>query len=215
MNSSENTKDVSEYGDAFYRLGIMGGTFDPIHVGHLALAQQVFDACSLRSVLFIPAGNPAFKQQQHVTDAQDRLAMCKLAVANNPAFAVSDLEISRSGITYTVDTLRELRNELGEGVELCLIIGADAAETLPQWKYYEAIASLATIILIDRPGQRLAKDIYTELTETYGFRVEMVETTALDISSTALRHLVYQGKSIRYLVPDAVYDYIHAHDLYR
>ena len=115
------------------RLGIMGGTFDPPHLGHLACAEEALEAFGLDAVLFVPTGRPAFKQDRPVTPGKVRLAMVAAAVAGNPAFAVSALEVERPGITYAVDTLRELREEL-PGVELVFIVGADAALTLPRWR---------------------------------------------------------------------------------
>ena len=196
------------------RLGIMGGTFDPIHLGHLSCAERARDACGLDAVLFIPAGMSAFKLDQQVTDAQTRLAMCRAAVRSNPAFDISEIEIARPGISYTVDTLRQLREHYPDNVQLALIVGDDAARALPQWKEASEIARLANIIVVGRPGQLLEDDAELQALRDQGFRIERVETSGLDISSSALRQWASQGASIRYLVPELVADYIEVYHLY-
>lgn len=196
------------------RLGIMGGTFDPIHLGHLCCAEQVKDACHLDSVLFIPAGSPAFKRNKEVTSAVDRLALCQLALASNPDFSLSTLEVDRPGITYTIDTLRELRDTYDPHVELCLILGADAAAGIPFWKEASAVAELATLLLVDRPGSDAAASLVPKLLAAGDFRIETVHASLLDISSTDIRYRVRTGQTIRYLVPDDVRAYILEHGLY-
>lgn len=196
------------------RLGIMGGTFDPIHFGHLCCAEQVKNACRLDAVLFLPAGNPAFKLNQDVTSGAHRLAMCQLALASNPDFFLSSMEIDREGVTYTIDTLRELRRLYGSDTELCWIMGADAAAGLPLWKDVERIAEMATILLVDRPGSEMALRLLPRLTCIGDMTVDIVHTTLLDISSTDIRNRVCHGQTIRYLVPDDVRDYIYEHRLY-
>lgn len=201
-------------GTSSVRLGIMGGTFDPIHLGHVCCAEQVKDACHLDSVLFVPAGTPVFKLNQEVTCAADRLAMCRLALASNPDFSLSALEIERGGVTYTVDTLRQLRHTYGPQVELCLILGADAAGGLPYWKDVACVAELATLLLVDRPGSEVTEALIPRLKAVGDFTIETVSATLLDISSTDIRRRVREQKTIRYLVSDSVRDYILDHGLY-
>ncbi len=196
------------------RLGLMGGTFDPVHLGHLCCAEQVRDACALDAVLFLVAGTPSFKRDLAVTNAAHRLAMCRLAVAENPAFDVSALEAARPGITFTVDTLRQLRAHYPENVELAFIVGADAALALPEWKEADALVDLAEFIVMSRPGSSLAAADADRLAQA-GFRIRPVAPAALDISSTEVRRRASCGQSIRYLVPEAVRDYVLEHKLYR
>ena len=196
------------------RLGIMGGTFDPIHIGHLACAEQAREAFSLDTVVFIPTGNPAFKRDRAVTPAADRLAMCRLAVASNPAFDVSALEIERGGVTYTVDTLRQLRAHYPGNVELFFITGADAVASIVRWRESEAVARLARFIAVTRPGYDLGEDARRALAAS-PFLVDYLEATALSVSSSDLRRRVAEGKSIRYLTMARVVDYVAEHGLYR
>ena len=195
------------------RLGIMGGTFDPPHLGHLVCAEEALEAFGLDAVLFVPTGCPAFKQDRPVTVGEVRLAMVAAAVAGNPAFAVSALEVERSGITYAVDTLRELREEL-PGLELVFIVGADAALTLPRWHESDALARLATFAAATRPGFELGEESLRDL-RARGFDVRPFTVPALDISSSALRRRVAEGRTVRYLVPEAVRKIIEKGQLYR
>lgn len=196
------------------RLGIMGGTFDPIHIGHLACAEQAREAYNLDGVLFIPTGNPVFKKDRQVTPAAQRLAMCQLAVASNPAFDVSSIEIDRGGDTYTVDTLRQLRAFYPDNVSLYFITGADAVYHILQWRESEAIAEMASLIAVTRPGYVLSEEQRTTLAEHGNFTIEYLEVTSLAISSSDLRARMREGKSIRYLTMQRVLDYIHDHELY-
>lgn len=197
------------------RLGIMGGTFDPIHVGHLACAEQVREALALDAVVFIPTGNPVFKRDQNVTPAEHRLAMCRLAVADNPCFDVSPLEIDRGGDTYTVDTLRTLRAHYLENVSLYFITGADALATIPKWRAADELARLATFVGATRPGFALTEEDRRRFAANPDLKAIPVEITALSVSSSALRERIAVGHSVRYLVPDAVIAYVEAQGLYR
>ncbi len=163
------------------RLGIMGGTFDPIHIGHLATAEQAREAYDLDAVVFVPAGNPVFKKHRRVTPAADRLALCRLAVASNPAFCVSALEIERGGDTYTVDTLRQLRAHYPDNVELRFITGADAVYHIVQWRESAAIADLARLIAVTRPGYALSEERRAFIAEHGNFAIDYLEVTALAI----------------------------------
>ena len=199
--------------DREYRLGIMGGTFDPIHMGHLACAEQARVAFALDAVIFIPTGMQPFKQGKEVTDANMRLEMCELACATNPFFDVSDIEIERGGLTYTVDTLRQLHDHYPSNVSLYFIPGADAVLSIVKWRDSAAIADLAHLIAVTRPGYEMTDEAKAEL-DAANFDVSYLETTALSISSSMMREWVREGKSIRYLTSLAVHDYIHAKGLY-
>lgn len=192
----------------------MGGTFDPIHIGHLACAEQARQAYSLNAVVFVPAGVPVFKKNAEVTSAQDRYAMCMLAVESNAAFDVSPMEIERGGDTYTVDTLRELRAHYPENVELFFITGADAVRDIVRWKDSAQVARLARFIAVTRPGYEL-DEVRRDLDEaSERFSIDYLEVTSLAVSSSDLRTRLRAGKSIRYLVMDVVRRYICDQELY-
>ena len=196
------------------RLGIMGGTFDPIHIGHLSVAEQVRETLGLDAVLFIPAGVPVFKRDRRVAPAADRLAMCQLAVADNPFFDVSDIEIRRGGDTYTVDTLREMRVHYPDNVEFWFIIGADAVASISLWRESDAIAQLCKLAAVTRPGFQLDSATRAQVDEAGAFDVRYLQATALSVSSSDLRERLEQGLSIRYLTTDGVCDYIREKGLY-
>ena len=197
------------------RLGIMGGTFDPIHIGHLACAEQAREAYDLDGVVFVPAGNPVFKKDRPVTPAAERLEMCRIATRSNPAFDVSAIEIERGGDTYTVDTLRQLRAHYPDNVELRFITGADAVYHIVQWRESAAIADLARLIAVTRPGYALSEERRAFIAEHGNFAIDYLEVTALAISSSDLRRRVAAGKSIRYLTMQGVLDYIQERGLSR
>lgn len=197
-----------------YRLGIMGGTFDPIHYGHLVTAEQAREALSLDLVLFMPAGRPAFKQDADVTDAEDRYAMTVLATAANPAFDASRFEIDREGVTYTIDTLRALRARYPENVKLFFITGADAILDLVTWHDAEQMAELATFIAATRPGYDIEQARTRVNSSGVPFDVRYIEIPALAISSTNIRQRVSEGKSVRYLTSESVIGYIRKNGLY-
>ncbi len=197
------------------RLGIMGGTFDPIHYGHLAVAEQAREALRLDLVLFMPAGSPAFKQDARVSDAEDRYAMTVLATAANPAFYASRFEIDRPGVTYTVDTLRALRAHYPVSVELFFITGADAILDLLTWHDAADMARLATFIAATRPGYDIVQAQRRVEASGVGFDVRYIEIPALAISSTNIRDRVRGGKSVRYLTSESVIGYIQKNGLYR
>lgn len=198
------------------RLGIMGGTFDPIHVGHLACAEQVRDVFELDGVVFMPAGDPWMKRGRGVSDAEERFAMVKAAVADNPRFDASRLEIDRSGATYTVDTLRALRAHYPDNVELYFISGADAVQHILEWRDAAELSRLARLVAVTRPGYELGDARRRYMRTHAAIRdVSVIEVTALAVSSTDLREKVRSGRSVRYLVPPVVADYIETHGLYR
>ena len=198
------------------RLGIMGGTFDPIHYGHLVTAEQARESLDLDAVLFMPAGSPAFKLHKPVTPAEDRYAMTVLATAANPAFLASRFEIDRPGETYTVDTLRALRAYYPSNVALYFISGADAVLRILEWRDASEVGRLAHLVAVTRPGYNI-DDARRKYMRTHAaiHHVSTVEVTALAVSSTDLREKVRAGRSIRYLVPQVVADYIEERGLYR
>ncbi|KWX02005.1 putative nicotinate-nucleotide adenylyltransferase [Carbonactinospora thermoautotrophica] len=191
------------------RLGVMGGTFDPIHHGHLVAASEVASLFQLDEVVFVPTGQPWQKGDRRVSPAEDRYLMTVIATASNPRFSVSRVDIDRDGPTYTIDTLRDLRAERGPDVDLFFITGADALAQILSWHRAEELFQLAHFIGCTRPGHKL---------EDPGFPdggVSLVEVPALAISSTDCRERVHAGEPIWYLVPDGVVQYIYKRGLYR
>ena len=184
----------------------MGGTFDPIHMGHLAIAEQARDRLDLEEVCFVPAGAPWMKAGQALSSAQDRLCMVRKAVEENPFFRVSTVELDRSGPSYTVETLRELQEDYGPDARLFFILGTDAFARFGEWKEPEMILSLATLVVVDRPGSTPSEDV--------GGNIERIEGVHLDISARDIRRRVAEGASIRYLVPEPVERHIYARGLY-
>ncbi len=209
-------------------IGIMGGTFDPIHDGHLRIAQELADALKLDEVRFIPSANPPHKTQPTVS-AQHRAAMVCLAINNNPIFKLDNRELTREGISYTFDTLQSLRHELGNQVGICLLMGSDAFAGLNTWHRWSELLELCHIVLANRGyavQSALAPELQTLLDHHHTDRVEdlmaqangyitIQAVTALDISATAIRASLKQGKSVQYLMPEAVIHYIKQHALYQ
>ncbi len=190
------------------RLGVMGGTFDPIHHGHLVAAAAVADYFALDEVVFVPTGQPWQKQGRDVSAAEDRYLMTVIATASNPRFSVSRVDIDRPGPTYTIDTLRDLRTERGADAELFFITGADALTELLTWRDPEAMFELAHFVGCTRPGHTLSDPGLP------GARVSLIEVPALAISSTDCRERVAVGRPIQYLMPDGVVQYIAKRRLY-
>jgi nicotinate-nucleotide adenylyltransferase len=194
-------------------IGILGGTFDPIHYGHLAIAEEVRVALRLDRVLIIPAGEQPLKIGKHMAPPEHRLAMARLACADNPFFEVSSIEIDRPGPSYTHVTLQLLHDQ---GLEnLYLILGADALADLPRWHETPRILTLARIVVVSRPGASVDLSVLSQIFPALPERLILIEGPRLDISSTDLRQRVAQGRPIRYQTPDAVVAYIEAHGLYR
>ncbi|WP_083920547.1 nicotinate-nucleotide adenylyltransferase [Amycolatopsis decaplanina] len=190
------------------RIGVMGGTFDPIHHGHLVAASEVQSRFALDEVIFVPTGQPWQKSDRVVTRAEDRYLMTVIATASNPVFSVSRVDIDRVGQTYTVDTLRDLRTEYPDD-QLFFITGADALEQILTWRNADELFDLAHFIGVTRPGYRLNSQ------HLPSGKVSLVEVTAMAISSTACRERVEGGEPVWYLVPDGVVRYIAKKDLYR
>ncbi|MFV2102656.1 nicotinate-nucleotide adenylyltransferase [Micromonospora sp. LOL_024] len=191
------------------RIGIMGGTFDPIHQGHLVAASEVADRFGLDEVIFVPTGQPWQKANVPVSSAEDRYLMTVVATASNPRFQVSRVDIDRDGPTYTVDTLRDLRLRYGPKAQLFFITGADALDRILSWKDLDEIFELAHFIGVTRPG--------FELTDAHlpADTVSLVQVPAMAISSSDCRERVARGEPIWYLVPDGVVQYIAKRQLYR
>lgn len=196
------------------RLGLMGGTFDPVHEGHLACARAVREACGIGKILFLPTGKPNFKRDRDIAPGKARVLWCETAVRDEACFGVCDIEVRRVGVTYSVDTLRELRDLYPDNVELCFIVGADSAASLPRWYESEALAQLATFIAVSRPGQSLDEPLREELARM-GFKVEYVESLVCDISSSDIRARIARGESIEGMVPAAILPMVEAEPAYR
>jgi nicotinate-nucleotide adenylyltransferase len=196
-------------------IGIMGGTFDPIHLGHLAVGEEAREALSLDVVLFMPAAQPPHKPVASVTAVEHRVAMVELAIAGNASFELSTLEIERAGPSYTVDTVEELARR-HPGSELYLILSAETAAQLPTWHEPERLLEAGRIAVVPREGYPAPDPAwFTEAFPGHQDRVTYLDGPRLGISSTAIRGRVASGRSVRYLVPDAVAAYIAEHDLYR
>ncbi len=208
-------------------IGILGGTFDPVHLGHLRLAQEVADALSLTAVRFIPGGTPPHRAAPQ-TPVADRVAMVKLAIADNPLFALDEREARRAGPSYTFDTLAELRAELGITCPLVLMMGADAFLGFESWHRWQDIFGLAHVVVAHRPGSALGEmpaalarefarcrssDPQAVHRAAAGAIVE-VPITALDISATRVRALVREKRSVRYLLAPPVFDYVNDNKLF-
>ncbi|WP_435736399.1 nicotinate-nucleotide adenylyltransferase [Cellulosimicrobium sp. PMB13] len=190
------------------RLGVMGGTFDPIHHGHLVAASEAAARFDLDEVVFVPTGNPSFKQHQQVSPAEHRYLMTVIATASNPRFTVSRVDVDRPGPTFTVDTLRDLRDARPDA-ELFFITGADAIEQILTWKDADELWKMAHFVAVTRPEHRLSVEGLPPGVVT------TLEVPALAISSTDCRRRAQSGQPVWYLVPDGVVQYIAKHGLYR
>ncbi|HRX72331.1 MAG: nicotinate-nucleotide adenylyltransferase [Gammaproteobacteria bacterium] len=208
-------------------IGILGGTFDPIHYGHLRPALELLETLELAEVRFIPCRIPAHRGTPQVT-AEQRLALVRAAIAGQPGFTADDRELRREGTSYMVDTLASLRDEFGQETPLCLIIGADAFQELHTWSRWRDLAKVAHIVVMQRPGASQALPLILEewaaprITPDASFlrtqpagRILFQPVTQLDISATQIRALLARGQSPRYLLPEAVLACIHDQELYR
>jgi nicotinate-nucleotide adenylyltransferase len=196
--------------------GILGGTFDPIHFGHLFLAEKSREACGLAKIIFVPASIPPHKIGEVSTSAEDRLKMVELAIRDHPQFQVSNVEIERSGTSYSIDTIRELKNQ-GHGDDCYFIMGFDSLLKLDTWQNYQQILNETQIITAFRPGYPVlkTKQDWPEFLQPYRSRIKVLEAPLIDISATGLRVELMHKRSIRYLLPDAVCEYIDQKQLYR
>jgi nicotinate-nucleotide adenylyltransferase len=194
-----------------HRLGVMGGTFDPIHHGHLVAASEVASRFRLDEVVFVPTGQPWQKAEREVSSAEDRYLMTVIATASNPRFSVSRVDVDRKGPTYTVDTLRDIREERGGDVDLYFITGADALTQILTWHKVHELFDLAHFVGCTRPGVELDTTVIDQLPAD---RVTVMEIPALAISSTSCRKRVHELDPIWYLVPDGIVQYIAKRGLY-
>jgi len=200
------------------RLGVFGGSFDPVHYAHLLMAESCREQRQLDRVVFVPSAAPPHKRDQELTSAESRLAMLELAIAGHEPFTVSRCEVDRAGVNYTVDTLRHFRAEHPEA-ELFFVLGADMLLDLPTWREVGQVCELATIVAVRRAG--VAEPDFDGLNgavrpeRIQRFREHQVEMPALGLSSTEIRRRIAAGRSIRYMTPRAVEKYIETHGLYR
>lgn len=198
-----------------HKIGIMGGTFDPIHIGHLFIAEAVRTEYKLDKILFIPSANPPHKQNSCVTRAMDRYAMTVLATHSNPHFSVSDIEFRRSGPSYTIDTVRELTEIYGRDTEFYFVTGADTIQEIPTWKNIHDLLELCNFVATLRPGCVNSIDNIVEYFGEQGRRrIHQLPTPELEISSTDIRQRIKSGKSIKYIVPESVENYLRKENLY-
>lgn len=197
-------------------LAIMGGTFDPIHYGHLVTAEAVRYEYDVNQVIFMPTGHPPHKTDKIISHSEHRYLMSVLATAANPHFNVSRMEIDRKGTTYTIDTIKNFKKQYGDETELYFITGADALHYIFTWKNAEELLKLCTFVAVTRPGykkEKLVQKIET-INNYFESKIHFLEVPALSISSTDIRNRVQQGRPIKYLVPEAVENYIYKFQLY-
>lgn len=199
------------------RFGIMGGTFDPIHIGHLITAEAVLHKFKLEKVFFVPSGRPPHKEGQRVSQAEDRYLMTFLSVVANTNFEVSRIELDRQGMSYTVDTIIDFKNLLGHDAQLYFITGADALQQILSWRRVKEVLANCTFVGATRPGYGISDFLdpqnfpYPQYLPT----IHTIEVPAMAISSTEIRRRVREGGSVKYLVVDAVEKYIMKNKLYR
>jgi nicotinate-nucleotide adenylyltransferase len=191
----------------------MGGTFDPIHYGHLVTAEEALVQFNLDRVVFMPTGRPARKTERQVSSAEHRYLMTVIATASNPDFTVSRLEVDRPGVTYTVDTVLELRSMHGPDAEIYFITGADAVLDIVTWRDSERLTDVCTFIAATRPGHDISD--FSDRAAAANLRVELMEVPALAISSTDIRARIAARRPVRYLLPEAVAAYADKSGLYR
>jgi len=202
------------------KIGIMGGTFNPVHHGHLVTAQEALDQFGLDEVIFIPTGDPPHKIEDLLAHAEDRYLMTVIATSSNSSFFVSRIEIDRKGKSYTIDTVKGLRKLFGSSSELYFITGVDAILEILTWKNTREIVTLAKFIAATRPGYDLSKikELKTTLFDNENEadrRIFIMEIPALAISSTDIRQRIKNGRPVNYLVPEGVNNYILKHELYK
>ena len=198
------------------KIGVFGGTFDPIHIGHLIVAEEARYKLELEKVIFLPAGRPWFKSDRKITDGKLRLEMIKHATKDNPLFDVSDLELNREGSTYSVESIPKLKDDLGGNVDLYFLIGVDALADIHKWKQPAKLMEMCQIVGLTRP--EYADFDWTDIDRKVvgaSERIRIVEVSRIGVSSTDIRMMVQNGISVRYLVPDTVVRYIEERGLYK
>jgi len=212
-------------------VGIFGGTFDPIHYGHLRVAEEIVETVGLQKMYFVPAGMPRLRYSP-VASSQHRVEIVRLAIQKNPDFVLDEREIYRDGVSYSIDTVREFKQEFGEEVRLCFILGADAFIKLPEWNNWKELFNLCHFIVSTRPGysltlikELLSKELREECSQRWVSNTEslrkdtsglifIASTTMLDISATSIRAHIAAGRSVRHLVPSVTVNYISKNKLY-
>ena len=197
------------------RIGIMGGTFDPIHFGHLAMAEEAREIFSLDQILFIPSARPPHKVEKFITPEVHRLMMTFLATQSNEKFQVSPMEILRDGLSYTLDTMNQLEKKFGAETELFFIIGADSMADLPKWHKSKELVEKVHFIATTRPGVKVDLDEVRNFFGEDAKNIFQVAVPGMEISSTDIRERVKSGRSIKYLVPEVVEEYILKENLYK
>jgi len=196
-------------------IGVLGGTFDPIHRGHLILAEEVRTGLNLAEVLFVPAGQPWLKVDSPISSAEHRIQMVRLAIADKPYFKLSAMEIERAGPTYTVDTIAQLKTQLKAGDELFFVLGWDNLAQLPQWRQSSRLITMCRLVAVPRPGYPLP-DLKSLEAVVPGLskKVILMNKPEIDISASVIRDRVARGLSIHHLVSEPVEEYIRRHRLY-
>ena len=197
------------------KIGVLGGTFDPVHTGHLMVAEEARASLKLAEILLVPAGQPLLKPDYPITPAEHRLQMLRLAIAGRPHFKVSTMEIERPGPSYTVGTIAELRVQYGSEDEIFLILGWDSLAQLPEWREPSRLIKMCCLVAVPRPGfQRPDLKALEDLIPGISERVMLLDKPQIDISASAIRALAAQGLPLRHLVPEPVEEYIRQHKLY-
>ena len=212
-------------------VGIFGGTFDPIHYGHLRIAEEIVKTVGLQKLYFVPAGMPRLRHSP-VASPQHRVEIVRLAIQKNPDFVLDEREINRDGVSYSIDTVREFKQEFGEEIRLCFVLGADAFINLPEWNNWKELFNLCHFIVSTRPGytltlikELLSKELREECSQRWVSNTESLKkdtsglifiasTTMLDISATSIRAHIADGRSVRHLVPSVTVNYISENKLY-
>ncbi|MEI7884269.1 MAG: nicotinate-nucleotide adenylyltransferase [Clostridia bacterium] len=199
------------------KIGVMGGTFDPIHLGHLVLAESVRESLELQEVIFVPTALPPHKELINITNSKHRYEMVKNAIATNPFFSITDFEIQHEDISYTIDTIKHLMEKNNYEVDLFFITGADALMQILTWRDIEELLVLCNFVAATRPGTNISelKTFMSSLPMCFQEKIQLLVMPALDISSTLIRQRINKGKSIKYLVTAEVEEYIYEHELYQ
>jgi len=196
-------------------IGVLGGTFDPVHKGHIMVAEEARARLDLAEVLFVPAGQPPLKEDSPILAVEHRVQMVRLAIADYPYYKLSTIEIDRPGPSFTVDTIVELRDKLGDGDELFFIVGWDSLAQLPKWKEPSRLIKMCRLVAVPRPGYSLpGLNSLDAVIPGLSRRVILLDRPEIDINATEIRERVAQGLSIRHLVPEPVAEYIRQHKLY-
>jgi len=203
-----------DYLDRCQSLAVLGGTFDPIHMGHLAIAKAVSSQLKPQRVLFLPCGQPAHKHDRQITHPMHRYQMTALATCCEPSFDISRLELERPGTSYTIDTIKALTAICPKGAEISFIIGADSVKEMKLWRSIKELLGICRFIVVPRPGQEDVGSHIDFMTKNYGGRFNLLDGPLIDASSSDIRERLANGRSVQELVPGIVENYIHAHGLY-